>query len=72
MLGEKIRKKVGDLNIKYNGNTNSDNVTISIGGVYTSLSPSKSIHQLIDAADSQLYHAKNEGRNKVCVISLGI
>lgn len=72
MLGEKIRKKVGDLNIKYNGNINSDNVTISIGGVYTSLSPSKSIHQLIDAADSQLYHAKNEGRNKVCVISLDI
>lgn len=69
ILGEEIRRKVENLDIRYNENVNCGAVTISVGGAYTSIPLSKPFYELIKAADSELYSAKNNGRNKVYLLS---
>lgn len=69
LLGEDIRRKVENLDIKYNETVDCKVVTVSIGGIYTSLPLSKSFNELINLADSELYRVKNSGRNKVYLVT---
>lgn len=65
-LGNLISCKIKDLNIK---STNDNSViTVSIGGVYGSLSSLKSTDYMIEIADKQLYISKESGRDKVTLI----
>ncbi|GAA0726942.1 hypothetical protein GCM10008905_23980 [Clostridium malenominatum] len=68
ILGEEMRRKVEDLFIKYNEEPECNVVTISVGGVYTPVPLYESFDDLMKMADLQLYNAKNNGRNKVCLI----
>lgn len=65
LLAEKIRQRIEKY--KFTNGTISWQLTISIGvssnSIVNSLSPKKLIH----FADKGLYHAKNTGRNMVCV-----
>lgn len=63
MTAERIRRQVEERVISFGDQRVQ--VTVSIGGVSF---PEKEVtgeHDLIDAADRALYHAKNSGRNKV-------
>lgn len=59
IVGEKIRKRIEDLNLK-------KKITIS-GGVATyPMDTSKDTITLLDIAKSALYQAKYEGKNRIC------
>jgi len=63
MTAERIRRQIDERVITIGDQ--HVHVTVSIGGVSF---PEKEVageHDLIDAADRALYHAKNSGRNKV-------
>jgi diguanylate cyclase (GGDEF)-like protein len=68
VAGERIRKSIEERDfsiIKHGRPSGSHHVTISIG---VASFPEDSIDpiELIEMADSALYRAKREGRNKVC------
>jgi len=64
-VAERVRQAVYDLNIKHNGNSSADFVTISAG--VSCLIPSEEMRpkELIEEADKALYQAKHSGRNKI-------
>jgi len=62
--GERLRCSVEDLSIAA-PDTPPFSVTISLGGVWISEACTRSANDLIRMADSQLYAAKNNGRNRV-------
>jgi len=61
--GERLRKSIEDLTVPC-GDANIS-VTISIGGIWISKDSSRSVNDVIRSADSQLYRAKQNGRNRV-------
>ena len=65
-LAEQIRTKVERCRIKRSGSDSAiDTITISIG--VTAHRAGEAAHDFIARADSALYHAKNQGRNRVVV-----
>lgn len=66
-IAERIRKKIENLKLKYNGNSVS--LTISIGlSTFNSREP-VSAKQLVMNADAALYESKETGRNKTSCFS---
>jgi len=63
-VAEKLRKKVGDMEVKIKGEPEPLSATISMG-VASFSSDSVALEHLISAADEALYSAKESGRNKV-------
>ncbi|OIQ67856.1 response regulator PleD [mine drainage metagenome] len=65
-VAERIRESVGALQIPIPSGQNLS-VTISIGGAYAPRWVRSTPELWIDRADSELYRAKSEGRNRVCI-----
>ena len=71
VLAEQIRTKVERCRIKRNGSEDAiDTITISIG--VTAHRAGEPAHDFIARADSALYQAKNQGRNRVNVAHVGM
>jgi diguanylate cyclase (GGDEF)-like protein len=70
MIAEQMREAIENLEIGHPQSHAARNITISIG--LANVEPSKdcSIYELIEAADRELYHAKNQGRNRVSGIKI--
>lgn len=67
VLAEKIRAGVEALRIPHGASPISPWVTISIGAALQQPEPKTSPARLIEAADLQLFAAKGQGRNQVCI-----
>ena len=69
-IAEKMINAVEALSIEHKGSSISSSVTISAG--VASIFPSQDLtwQSVIEDADKQLYQAKENGRNRVCGISL--
>jgi diguanylate cyclase (GGDEF)-like protein len=65
LLAERIRTRIGEIRIPYQGGTLE--VTCSVGVSCMSLSGARTTKQFIEEADAALYEAKKGGRNRVCV-----
>jgi diguanylate cyclase (GGDEF)-like protein len=65
-VAERIRETVGGLKIGL-GSGQLLHVTISIGGAYAPRWVRSTSELWIDRADIELYRAKTEGRNRVCI-----
>ncbi len=65
-VAERIRTKVEQLDIPIAGG-HALHVTISLGGAFAPQWVRSSTALWIDRADSQLYQAKSEGRNRTCL-----
>jgi diguanylate cyclase (GGDEF)-like protein len=65
IVAEKCRENVEKLKIKHQSSQICDYVTISLGIATIIPKPNNNISQLIEQADSALYHAKQHGRNRV-------
>lgn len=63
----KIIEKINSLKITHAYNKGSNNVSLSLGTATIIYSGIKSIYQCIENADSALYQAKAEGKNRVKV-----
>ncbi|MBB6218781.1 diguanylate cyclase (GGDEF)-like protein [Anaerosolibacter carboniphilus] len=70
MIAEQMRKAIENLGIRNPESDVSRNITISIGLANVEPSKEDNIYELIKAADRELYHAKNQGRNQVCGIKI--
>jgi diguanylate cyclase (GGDEF)-like protein len=66
-LGNKLRKAVENLKIKYDFDKNAKDLTITLGGVLINGQEEFSLDQLINAADKALYQGKRSGRNRVII-----
>jgi len=66
-LAEKFRTGVEALRIPHGSSPISPWVTISVGAALQQPAPNISPSGLIEAADSQLFRAKEQGRNQVCI-----
>lgn len=62
-LGERIRKEVEKLGLYYRYEDRKRKTTISVGGVFASISMFSSSREIIEMADRELYRAKDMGRN---------
>ena len=65
-VGETLCRGVEALNIPHEKNSGSQWVTASVGVATVVATPDVSPVSLIEAADVQLYRAKETGRNRVC------
>lgn len=65
VIAEQIRQSIESLNIPHKGSKVTDHVTVSLGVAGMIPSDQAEISELIRSADSALYQAKNEGRNRV-------
>ncbi len=66
-VAEKIRAGVEGLRIPHGASPISPWVTVSIGAALQQPEPKTSPARLIEAADLQLFAAKGQGRNQVCI-----
>jgi diguanylate cyclase (GGDEF) domain len=67
-VAERMRKSVEDLVIAHEYSQVSSHVTVSLGVVEIVANLSDSYHECIKNVDSVLYLAKQNGRNRVCVV----
>ena len=67
-LAERIRAAVADCDIPIPGSARTNRVTISAGVAAAMLADSGDSHLLLRDADTALYHAKRDGRNRVRVL----
>lgn len=65
MMGEKVRAAVDHLKIEHKGSKILPTLSVSIGGICIAPTPDMSDDALIHAADTNLYAAKERGRNQV-------
>lgn len=66
IISERIRQAISELEFEQNDTTFS--LTMSFGiSCSDNISQTKDEETLLLEADSALYHAKNEGRNRVCI-----
>lgn len=61
-VGRALRLAIEKHSIKYTDEENSDNVTVSVGGVYGNIDI-QNMHGAMDLADRRLYEAKESGKN---------
>ncbi len=64
-MAERLRFNVESLNMEHKGNKKSGVVTISLGAICITPTASMNNETLLHSADSNLYAAKERGRNKV-------
>ena len=64
-IAEKLRGAVAELNFKHEKSSAADHVTISVGVASLTPQPDDKLEQLFEAADVNLYQAKEQGRNRV-------
>lgn len=64
-MAERLRFNVESLNIEHKANKNTGIVTISLGAVCVTPTMSMSNEALLNTADTNLYAAKEKGRNQV-------
>ena len=66
-MAERLRQNVRDLKIEHKNSKASDYITLSIGVIV--LTPDQNIdpETIIQKADENLYHAKEQGRNQVVI-----
>lgn len=69
-LAEAIRAGIEKLNIPHEASPLTPHLTVSIGAVTCIAANQNQQEDLLDAADRQLYQAKQEGRNKVTFLLL--
>lgn len=65
IMGEKVRAAVDSLKIEHKGSKILPTLSVSIGGICITPTPDMSDDALIHAADTNLYAAKERGRNQV-------
>ncbi|OYY94915.1 MAG: hypothetical protein B7Y41_04985 [Hydrogenophilales bacterium 28-61-23] len=65
LMGERLRETIANMCIFHAAQDDARRVTVSVGCANTWPSPRQDYHQLLQAADDQLYVAKNAGRNCV-------
>ncbi|UTH75857.1 MASE1 domain-containing protein [Chromobacterium sp. IIBBL 290-4] len=70
-VAEAVLEAVRDLQLPHVGSSISSIVTISIGGATVSPREVLDSRQLIEAADRELYRAKQSGRNRIEIAGLG-
>ncbi len=63
-FSEIIRKSIEDMEILHEHSEVSKYVTVSVGGVCKTPSPSGKLDEYVEIADKRLYHAKSTGRNR--------
>jgi diguanylate cyclase (GGDEF)-like protein len=64
-MGEKVRSTIESLKIEHKGSKILPILSISIGGICVIPAGKMSEDELIHAADTNLYAAKERGRNQV-------
>ncbi len=64
-IGKTLCGSIRELGIPHEHSSTADHVTISIGAATTFVGLDTSIEGLIEAADMNLYRAKDEGRNRI-------
>ncbi len=70
-VAERIRQAIADLNIPHGSAFTADHVTVSLGVVITHCDQTSTPDKIVARADEQLYRAKSQGRNQVC-LALGM
>lgn len=66
LAAERIRRAVGQTKIALPDLPDGLNVTVSLGLATTFEHPNERVEQLLNRADTALYRAKTDGRNRVC------
>ncbi|MDR2744285.1 MAG: GGDEF domain-containing protein [Desulfovibrio sp.] len=66
-VAKRMKDKVQSLRMPHPSSTLSSHVTISIGVAVARKEDSVSCGELVQQADKALYHAKNSGRNRICL-----
>ena len=66
-VAERIRQAIANSSLKLDGNLMVE-VTASFGVAYYS-DPKWTLNEVVAHADEALYHAKHEGRNRVCLFT---
>ena len=64
-LGEKFRREIEDLNLKHEFSNIKNRVTITLGAASVIPNDNITINEFIRQADTALYTAKREGRNRI-------
>ncbi len=70
-VAERIRQAIADLNIPHGNAPTADHVTVSLGVVITRCDQTSTPDKIVARVDEQLYRAKSQGRNQVC-LALGM
>ena len=70
-VAERIRQAIADLGIPHGGSPTADHITVSLGVVITHCDQASTPDKILARADEQLYRAKSQGRNQVC-LALGM
>lgn len=69
-LGNLIRGRIRELNLKYDHNENKNPVSISAGGVFGKTMDLREFSKIMELADRELYRAKADGRDRSYIISV--